>query len=276
MKQFHDQTGKLVFIPSPPPRRIISLVPSLTELLYDLQLETEVVGITKFCVHPQHWYKTKQRIGGTTNADIALIESLQPDLVIASKEENVKEQVEAIAAFCPVYCSDISNLQEAYEAIAQIGLLTDRSAKAEEIIEQLKHNFAQLHTVSHKLRCAYLIWNNPYMSAGGDTFIHAMLTAARFENVFEQQLRYPETTVQQIMDLDVDVVFFSSEPFPFKQQHIDAFATAWQQQLSLKKIPMLKVVDGEMFSWYGSRMLYATEYFKKLRESLFLSDELTV
>ncbi len=275
MKQFHDQTGKLVFIPSPPPRRIVSLVPSLTELLYDLQLETEVVGITKFCVHPPHWYKSKQRIGGTKNADIALIQSLQPDLVIASKEENVKEQVEAIEAFCPVYCSDISNLKEACEAITQIGLLTDRSAKAQEIIKQLKHNFAQLHNVSNKLRCAYLIWNNPYMSAGGDTFIHAMLTAAGFENVFAQQLRYPETTVQQILDLDVDVIFFSSEPFPFKQQHLNEFKTAWQYQLQEKKLPMLKIVDGEMFSWYGSRLLYATEYFKKLRESLFLSDELT-
>ncbi len=114
------------------------------------------------------------------------------------------------------------------------------------------------------------------MCAGGDTFIHAMLTAAGFENVFEQQLRYPETTVHQIKDLDVDVVFFSSEPFPFKQQHLHDFTTAWQQQFPQKKMPLLRIVDGEMFSWYGSRLLYATEYFKKLRESLFLSDELTV
>ena len=276
MKQFHDQTGKLFLMPSSPPMRIISLVPSLTELLYDLELNAEVVGITKFCVHPPEWYKSKQRIGGTKNADIALIKSLQPDLVIASKEENVKEQVEAIAAFCPVYCSDISNLKEAYEAITQIGLITDRSAKAKEIVDQLKHNFAQLHPVSNKLRCVYLIWNNPYMSAGGDTFIHAMLTLAGFTNVLQEQLRYPEIDIQQIAAYDVDVVFFSSEPFPFKQQHIDAFVTAWQEQIPHKKLPKLRIVDGEMFSWYGSRLLYATEYFKKLQESLFLNNELTV
>jgi ABC-type Fe3+-hydroxamate transport system substrate-binding protein len=275
MKQFHDQTGKLVFMPSPP-RRIVSLVPSLTELLYDLHLDEEVVGITKFCVHPEQWYRSKQRIGGTKNADIALIKSLQPDLVIASKEENIKEQVEAIAAFCPVYCSDISNLEEAYEAIAQIGALTDRSAKAEELIGELRQDFSQLHTATNKLRCVYLIWNKPYMSAGGDTFIHAMLRTAGFENVFQNLLRYPETDLQQIAAYDVDVVFFSSEPFPFKQQHLHDFTTAWQQQFPQKKMPLLRIVDGEMFSWYGSRLLYATEYFKKLRESLFLSDELTV
>jgi ABC-type Fe3+-hydroxamate transport system substrate-binding protein len=272
MKQFHDQTGKLVFMPSPP-RRIVSLVPSLTELLYDLHLDEEVVGITKFCVHPEQWYRSKQRIGGTKNADIALIKSLQPDLV---KEENIKEQVEAIAAFCPVYCSDISNLEEAYEAIAQIGALTDRSAKAEELIGELRQDFSQLHTATNKLRCVYLIWNKPYMSAGGDTFIHAMLRTAGFENVFQNLLRYPETDLQQIAAYDVDVVFFSSEPFPFNQQHLDDFTTAWQQQFPQKKMPLLRIVDGEMFSWYGSRLLYATEYFKKLRESLFLSDELTV
>lgn len=275
MKQFHDQTGKLVFIPSPP-RRIVSLVPSLTELLYDLHLDEEVVGITKFCVHPEQWYRSKQRIGGTKNADIALIKSLQPDLVIASKEENIKEQVEAIAAFCPVYCSDISNLEEAYEAIAQIGALTDRSVKAEELIDELRQDFSQLHTATNKLRCVYLIWNKPYMSAGGDTFIHAMQRTVGFENVFQNLLRYPETDLQQIAAHDVDVVFFSSEPFPFKQQHLDDFTTAWQQQFPQKKMPLLRIVDGEMFSWYGSRLLYATEYFKKLRESLFLSDELTV
>lgn len=276
MKQFHDQTGKFVVIPSSPPRRIVSLVPSLTELLYSLQLEDEVVGITKFCVHPEYWFRTKRRIGGTKNADIAAIQSLQPDLVIASKEENVKEQVEAIEAYCPVYCSDISTLEDAYAAIEQIGMLTYRSAKAEELIEQLKANFAQLKPATKTLRCVYLIWNNPFMSAGGDTFINDMLTRAGFENALQEQQRYPEIDLKQIASLDVDVILFSSEPFPFKQQHLDAFAAAWQQQIPHQKLPLLRIVDGEMFSWYGSRLLYATEYFKKLRESLFLSDELIV
>ncbi|TWI85400.1 ABC-type Fe3+-hydroxamate transport system substrate-binding protein [Lacibacter cauensis] len=276
MSQFHDQTGKFVFIQSSPPRRVVSLVPSLTELLYSLQLEDEVVGITKFCVHPEHWFRTKQRVGGTKNADIAAIQSLQPDLVIASKEENVREQVEAIEAFCPVYCSDISNLEDAYQAIAQIGMLTHRSAKAEELIEQLKANFAQLKPATKKMRCVYLIWNNPYMSVGGDTFINDMLTKAGFENVLQEKLRYPEIDLEQIASLDVEVILFSSEPFPFKQQHLEALATAWQQQIPQQNLPLLRNVDGEMFSWYGSRLLYATEYFKKLRESLFLSDELIV
>ncbi|RXK61512.1 cobalamin-binding protein [Lacibacter luteus] len=274
MKNFHDQTGKRVFIPSPP-LRIISLVPSLTELLYSLQLENEVAGITKFCVHPESWFRTKKRIGGTKNVDVNAVQLLQPNIVIASKEENVKEQVEAIAAFCPVYCSDIANLNDAYEAIEQIGLLTDRSAHAKELTQQIKQRFAQITIAKQSLRCIYLIWKKPYMSAGGDTFINEMLTAAGFENVLQEQKRYPEITLEQIAALNVDVVFFSSEPFPFKQQHIDAFTSEWQYQMPQIKMPALQIVDGEFFSWYGSRLLYAAEYFKKLRESLFLSDEFT-
>ncbi|MFY7840850.1 MAG: ABC transporter substrate-binding protein [Lacibacter sp.] len=272
MKNFHDQTGKLVFIPSPP-LRIVSLVPSLTELLYSLQLENEVVGITKFCVHPENWYSTKKRVGGTKNVDIAQVRSLQPNLVIASKEENVKEQVEAIEPFCPVYCSDIANLNTAYEAIEHIAILSNRTLYAQQLVLQIKKGFAQITAAIQKLRCIYLIWNNPYMSAGGDTFINEMLTAAGFENALQEQQRYPVLALEEIAELNVDIVFFSSEPFPFKQQHLDAFTISWQQRMPQAKMPLLNIVDGEFFSWYGSRLLYAPAYFKKIRESLFLSDE---
>ncbi len=274
MKQVQDQTGNFVSIPFPP-QRIISLVPSLTELLFDLGLQNEVIGITKFCVHPEQWFRNKTRIGGTKQLNLPLIESLKPDLVIASKEENVKEQVEAVQQFCPVYCSDISNLQDSYEVIEHLGFLTERSAKANQLINNIQNSFKGLPAISMPIRAAYLIWQEPYMTVGGDTFIDHMMQLAGFENVFAAEQRYPVLTIEELKTRDVEAVLFSSEPFPFKQKHLAAFRQEWLQQNSGQQLPILKIVDGELFSWYGSRTLYAADYFIKLRESLFLSDELT-
>ncbi|HLP38884.1 helical backbone metal receptor [Lacibacter sp.] len=274
MKQVQDQTGNFVSIPLPP-QRIISLVPSLTELLFDLGLEEEVIGITKFCVHPEEWFRSKTRIGGTKQLNLSLIESLKPDLIIASKEENVKDQVEAVQQFCPVYCSDISNLQESYEVIKHLGFLTNRTDNATQLINKIKETFKCLPANSKPIRVAYLIWQEPYMTVGGDTFIDHMMQLAGFENVFAAEERYPVVTVEELMKRNVEAVLFSSEPFPFKQKHLDAFRQDWLQQNSLEQLPVCKIVDGELFSWYGSRTLYASDYFIKLRESLFLSDELT-
>jgi ABC-type Fe3+-hydroxamate transport system substrate-binding protein len=274
MKQVQDQTGIFVSIPFPP-QRIISLVPSLTELLFDLDLNDEVVGITKFCVHPQHWFRTKTKIGGTKQLNLRLIESLKPDLIIASKEENIKEQVEAVQKFCPVYCSDISNLKESYEVIEQLGFLTNRMDQATQLIKNIQNNFKSLPVVSRPVKAAYLIWQEPYMTVGGDTFINHMLELAGFDNVFANERRYPVLTIEELTKRSVEAVLFSSEPFPFKQKHLDAFKKEWLLQSSFQQLPVCKIVDGEIFSWYGSRTLYAAHYFIKLRESLFLSDELT-
>ncbi len=273
MKQVHHQTGNLFFLPSPP-RRIISIVPSQTEFLFDLGLSDEIVGITKFCVHPQQWFHSKTRVGGTKQLNLPLIESLQPDLVIAGKEENVKEQVEAIAAFCPVWCSDVVSFADAYDMMATIGSVTGKEHRAAEIIHTIKNEFASLPTTKNKVKAAYLIWQKPYMSVGGDTFINTMMDAAGFENVFADRARYPETSMEELISSGAEVILFSSEPFPFKKNHLQEFAAEWMKIHT--SVPHLKIVDGEMFSWYGSRMLYAANYFKKLKESLFLSDEFTL
>ena len=179
MKQVHHQTGNLFSLPSLP-RRIISIVPSQTEFLHDLGLTDEVIGITKFCVHPAQWFQSKTRIGGTKQLNLPLIESLKPDLVLASKEENVKEQVEAIAALCPVWCSDIATLADAYDMMATIGSLTGKKGSAAEIIQTIQNEFASLPKTNTPVKAAYMIWQNPYMTVGGDTFIHTMMEAAGF------------------------------------------------------------------------------------------------
>lgn len=260
MPLFTDQTGRTVSIHAAP-QRIISLVPSQTELLFHLGLEAQVIGITKFCIHPESWFHTKTRIGGTKQINTNIIEQLQPDLIIANKEENVKEQVEELEKQFPVWVSDVNKLEDALEMIAQIGLLTGTKEKAQEINHRLRVNFGSLERLIPIIRTAYLIWRNPYMTVGGDTFIDAMLQQAGFENIYGECSRYPSITIEQLIEDKPDLLLLSSEPYPFRQTHIDEL----QAHLPNTKIIL---VDGELFSWYGSRLLHSPAYFMNLRQQL--------
>jgi len=260
MPFFIDQTGQSLSLKNMP-QRIISLVPSQTELLYDLGLNDEVIGITKFCVHPDEWFRNKTRVGGTKQLKIELIKQLQPDLIIANKEENLKEQVEELQKHFPVWISDINDLNDAYEMIEQIGLITGKETISSQIVFDIRKQFSQLPTNHSALNTSYLIWQKPYMTVGGDTFIHSMLEAAGFRNLFAIEKRYPETNINELISVKPEMLLLSSEPFPFKQQHAE------ELKIFLPDTKIL-LVDGEMFSWYGSRLLKAPAYFKTLREQL--------
>lgn len=260
MPVFIDQSGRTIELKESP-ERMVSVVPSQTEFLFELGLEKEVIGITKFCVHPEKWLHSKTRVGGTKQLKADLIKELQPDLIIANKEENVKEQIEELAKEFPVWISDVTDLNSAFDMMRQIGLMTNKKSRADKIIAEIKQNFKRLTTYDPQLSTCYLIWKNPYMTVGGDTFINSMLEAAGFDNVFKQKERYPETTIGEIRSLNPDLLLLSSEPFPFKQKHINEL----QSQLPGTKIIL---VNGELFSWYGSRLLYAPEYFSDLRNKL--------
>ena len=240
------------------PKRIISLVPSQTELLYDLGLDKEVIGITKFCIHPDQWFRTKTRVGGTKQLNTEIIRSLQPDLVIANKEENEKTQVEIIAEEFPVWVSDINNLDEALGMINTVGALTGKQKQAASLSTEIKNRFESIPPVQQKRKCCYLIWREPYMTVGGDTFISNMLGYAGYENFFAAGKRYPEADLRELKNSGCEVILLSSEPYPFKEKHIAEIQ-------SILPAMQIKLVDGEMFSWYGSRLLDAPEYFKKLR-----------
>ncbi len=255
-----DQCGRFVNLPDTP-KRIVSLVPSQTELLFDLGLSDEVVGITKFCIHPEEWYRTKTRVGGTKDCMISRIDQLQPDLIIANKEENVKEQIDTLSEKWPVWVSDINNLEQALDMILQIGRLTGKSQQADKLYSQIQHSFQSLITTAIRPRTAYLIWKDPYMTIGGDTFIHSMLDLAGFTNIFKQKNRYPETHPEELRSLGCEVLLISSEPYPFREKHIE------ELQAQLPGTQML-LADGEMFSWYGSRLLKVPAYFQKLREKI--------
>jgi ABC-type Fe3+-hydroxamate transport system substrate-binding protein len=249
-----DQAGFEVVIERVP-KRIISIVPSQTELLNDLGLEDEVVGITKFCVHPEQWFRTKARVGGTKNVHIDRVRALIPDLILANKEENTMADVEALREICPVWTSDIKDVSDAIDMIQAIGQLVNRTERSDVMVQKILTGIANIKKV--KKRVAYLIWKKPYMAAGGDTFIHAMMEACGWENAFAQLPRYPAVSMQDLVSAEVELLLLSSEPYPFKMNDIEEL----NEVLIDTKILL---VDGEMFSWYGSRMLQFTDYVRKL------------
>lgn len=267
MPSFIDQLNRTIEIPDAP-KRIISLVPSQTELLYDLGLHEEVVGITKFCVHPEAWYRNKTRVGGTKQYDFDKIKALQPDLIIGNKEENEQEQVEALMSLYPVWMSDIYTLSNSLQMILQLGEVVNKAAAAKALVARIKNAFEQFYnfratTPLKPLRVAYFIWRMPYMVAANNTFIHHLLEQCGFKNVFAGNdfERYPEVTAQQLAEANPDVILLSSEPYPFKEKHVAEFQ-------SICKNAKIITVDGELFSWYGSRLAAAPDYFKGLLESL--------
>jgi ABC-type Fe3+-hydroxamate transport system substrate-binding protein len=248
-----DQLRNIISIPTPP-SRIVSLVPSQTEFLFSLGLEDHVVGITKFCVHPPHWIKSKAIVGGTKNFDIDRIAALQPDLIIGNKEENVREGIESLRKHFPVWMSDISSLPDAYEMMEKIGLICGKEREAHDIISQIKHSFNRM-SKRPSMSVLYFIWGKPFMVAGTQTFINALLQLNNLVNLAEG--RYPELSNEEITKLNPDLVLLSSEPFPFQEKHFN-------EMRALLPDSKIHFVDGEMFSWYGSRLLHAADYFQSL------------
>lgn len=235
--------------------KVISLVPSITEALFDLGLtENEIIGRTKFCIHPEDKVKNVEIIGGTKNLNIEKIKALKPDLILANKEENVKEQVEILMKDFKVIVYNTETIEDNYYLLKNLGLLFNKEERAQffnlKIYEVL--NGAKIHK---KIKTAYLIWKNPYMTVGSDTFIHNVLSEIGFENIFKNQTRYPEIQVEDLAE--ADVIMLSSEPFPFKEKHIADLKEFYPE----KKII---IVDGEAFSWYGTHIAKCENYFKEL------------
>jgi len=257
--QYTDQTGHIIQL-AQRPRRIISIVPSQTEMLHYLGLEKEVIGITKFCIHPKEWFQKKDRVGGTKQLNIEKIKRLEPDLILGNKEENTKEQIEELREYFPVWLSDVDSIDRAIDLIDQIGIITNTIPKAQQLIHQIF--LAQDDLPKSNKRVLYFIWHEPKMTAGKNTFIDAMLNEAGFKNVL-QVPRYPELSEEDIEALSPEYIFLSSEPFPFKEKH----RIAYQNRFPNAKVIL---VDGELFSWYGSRLLHSFDYFRELNEGLLL------
>ncbi|GGG59216.1 ABC transporter substrate-binding protein [Hymenobacter glacieicola] len=250
-----DQMGRRVAVPFPP-QRIVSLVPSQTELLHDLGLGQRVVGVTKFCIHPAQARQRATVIGGTKNFDFAKIAACRPDLIIGNKEENYQEGIEQLAERYPVWMSDITTLADALEMIRRVGLLTGQQRRAEPMAATIASSFASLK-VAEPIPVAYFIWRKPYMVAATGTFIDDLLARAGFRNVFSRLSRYPEISAQHVQLAAPHQILLSSEPYPFSEKHKAEFQALCPEA-------QIRIVDGELFSWYGSRLLQSAAYLQQL------------
>ena len=259
-----DPLGNVIQLPLSA-KRIVCLVPSLTELLYSLALTRELKGITKFCPERRIRIRSFTVVGGTKKVHYDRIKSLQPDLIIANKEANTPEIVSECQKIAPVYVSNVNTLDEAYDAIRDIALLCDREEWAENLINRIHISFIPVKTYSYHIKTAelcvaYLIWKKPYMVAASGTFINNMLEKCGFKNAFAHRSRYPEVKLEELVSDDtIDYLFLSSEPYPFKENDVSAFAKANKKAI---------LVDGQMFSWYGSKLQESPAYFIDLIKSL--------
>lgn len=251
MPIYIDQIGNAVSLEKVD--SIISLVPSQTELLYHLGLDNKVTGITKFCIKPNSWFKHKTRIGGTKNLKLDLINKIKPDLIIGNKEENNKEDIEAlINAGHQVWMSDIFNDKDNLEMISEVGKMTSTEIKANSIIEEFNKKITSFNKTNVKV--AYFIWKDPYFIVGNNNYIDYNLRKIGLVNSGSNFNRYQEVSIDEIRNLDADYFLFSSEPFPFQEKHLPELEKLFGKDKCL-------LVDGEMFSWTGYRAIPALNYF---------------
>ncbi|MDA8595056.1 helical backbone metal receptor [Flavobacteriaceae bacterium] len=247
------------------PKRIVSLVPSITELLVDLNLEDELLGITKFCTYPRHLKKTKTIVGGTKEVHIDKIKTLQPDLIICNKEENTKEIVMEAEKIAPVFVCDLKEVDENPSLFLSIGKLTHRNFEARNLVDKFnfaRDQFEQFIKTEPERSVAYFIWAKPWMVAGSQTYINSVLKLNHFKNVYANLERYPVVEIKKFrMQGDADYVLFPDEPFPFKDEHAFELGRFTHHAKTV-------FIDGSYFSWYGSRSIKAFKYFKEVIKSL--------
>lgn len=253
-----DQMGKMVEVKSTI-SSIVSLVPSQTELLVDLGLRDRLVGVTKFCVHPKGLKQEITQVGGPKSLKMEVIRQLNPDVIIGNKEENLESEITQLAKEFPVWMSDIYTLEDALNMQLQIGEMCGVKNQAIALNQQIQKSFKQFENYNFQLPMSvtYLIWKDPFMAVGKYTFIDEMLTKIGLKNSVKVE-RYPEIDLSKV---ESDFVFLSSEPYPFKEKHKQALESAY---------PNLKfmLVDGEYFSWYGSRLKDAPNYFKEVLSAI--------
>ncbi|MFN8230665.1 MAG: helical backbone metal receptor [Bacteroidia bacterium] len=255
-----DQTGREIKL-NFEVKKIICLVPSITEYLFDLGLENNIIGITKFCIKPKNKVKNITKIGGTKQLKLQLIDELKPDLIIANKEENIKSDIEYLCKNHRIYISDVNTINEAYTMMLDIGVLTKKENESKKIVKEIKLVFDDLKNMFKNINVVYFIWKNPYMLCGNNTYINSMLVHLGFKNLINHLDRYPQIDLTKLKELNPNVCLLSTEPYPFNEKDCNELNSELDFDKSI-------IVDGEMFSWYGSRMLQWESYIMELKKTL--------
>ena len=243
--------------PAQPPRRIVSLIPSITETLCALGLANALVGITVYCVAPREVVRGKTRIGGEKNPDLDAIRALQPDLVVANIEENVREHVETLRGWgIPVWVTYPRTVAEGLAMIRELGQVTGTGPRAEAILADLEPLYARVRAASARRRPVpvfYPIWREPWMTISADTYIHDLLSVCGAVNVFaDRPTRYPTVTLAEVAARRPEVIVLPDEPFRFRRSHLDDFAPF--ADVPAVRARRIHLVDGKPFSWHGPRV----------------------
>lgn len=241
-------------------RRIVSLVPSLTELLIDLELEKKLVGRTRFCVHPEEKVTEIPIVGGTKNPRLDKIRQADPDLIIANKEENRPNDIQSLMDDFEVEVTEITTIEDALITIHRLGQKLKVAKQARSLISDIQNCLDERPDES-ELGTAYIIWKDPWMSVGRDTYIHDVLEHWNLPNVFNGRTRYPKLDLEELQRYNPDLVLLSSEPYPFKEKHLAQVEEACPAARVL-------LVEGEWFSWYGSHMKHAFERLNVWRKAI--------
>ncbi|SFU33222.1 substrate-binding protein [Pustulibacterium marinum] len=232
------------------PSRIVSLVPSQTELLVDLGLADSIVGVTKFCIHPANIRKNKTVVGGTKQVNFEKIIALQPDVILCNKEENTAEMVAELQQIAPVHVSEVASISEAQLLFKQYGILFDKVFQADKLLAQINSKIEKLKTISDSEKpksALYFIWKDPWMVAGNDTYINEMMQLLGYQNVIQEN-RYPQIVLDAFQTNPPECILLSSEPYPFQKKHV-------QQLTEFFKDSKIELIDGELFSWFGTRLI---------------------
>lgn len=243
------------------PQRIVSLVPSITETLFDLGAGDRIVGVTRWCVHPADARTRARVVGGTHDVDLDVLARLEPDLVIANQEENPKPLVERLATVAPTYVTFPRTVRDGIVLLRRLGELTDQrdaGARAAARVEAA-HRRARRADPQRAPRVLYLIWRRPWMSVNRDTFVHDMLTTCGAVNVLAHaEARYPTLSDADAAALRPDAILLSSEPYAFRERHREEWLR--RGDLPAARLGQVHLVDGELCCWYGTRLLRGLPY----------------
>jgi ABC-type Fe3+-hydroxamate transport system substrate-binding protein len=263
-----DASGVVVTLPAPP-RRIVSLIPSITEILFAIGAGDRVVGCTIYCTQPPEGVATKTRVGGEKNPRLEVIRDLGADLVIANVEENVREHVEILRGWgIPVHVTYPRTVSDGIRLVGELGELLDAGPRARDMEAALRAQYDQVRGAAagrppRRVFCP--IWRRPYMTINRDTYIHDMLCVCGARNVFaDRPERYPTVTLQEVAAARPAVIMLPDEPFRFRRAHLADFAS--YVEVPAVRDGRIRLVDGKPFSWYGPRIAEALRTIPSLIE----------
>ena len=264
--EFHDATGAAVVLPSPP-RRIVSLIPSITEILFALGAGPSVTGCTVYCTEPPEGVATKTRVGGQKNPKLDVIRELGADLVVANSEENVREHVETLRRWgIPVYVTYPRTVAAGIRLVSDLGSvvgLPERGRETAAALEAALDDVRSARAGKPARRVFYPIWRQPWMTVNRDTYAHDMLALCGGDNVFGQSAkRYPEVTLPDVARAAPEVILLPDEPYRFRRAHLANFDVC--PDIPAVRERRVRLVDGKLATWYGPRIAEALRVLPRL------------